>query len=163
MSNVLTQNWKENGKAVKGLNQASQDHRVMQHDHHLSTQKIKMLFRMGPPCTSTQSIWVGVPIDHKSLNRMELSGFVYELLHFLLIRAPPVWGWGWVDGMWVYGGALCIHTHTHTHTHTYMLKVIISIANGCLHWQIPGEYPCTHGAPSHSPPDLVDVKTLKIN
>ena len=120
MSNVLTQNWKENGKAVKGLNQASQDHRVMQHDHHLSTQKIKMLFRMGPPCTSTQSIWVGVPIDHKSLNRMELSGFVYELLHFLLIWAPPVWGWGWVDGMWVYGGALCIHTHTHTHTHTHI-------------------------------------------
>ena len=60
----------------------------------------------------------------ESLNRIELSRLVQDLLNFGVLGSLWLWGWGgWVDvgGVWL-GGAphtcahacACMHAHTHT-------------------------------------------------
>ena len=62
----------------------------------------------------------------KSLNRIELSRFVPELLNFGVSGSLQLWGVGcrgWMDGVGVVGGApthVCMHMHTCTHTRTCM-------------------------------------------
>ena len=72
----------------------------------------------------------------ESLNRIELSRLVQDLLH-LLFWAPcgsgeGAGGWGGVRGIWGHGGCPPTHAHacacTHTHIHT-----CIEIANGHRH------------------------------
>ena len=60
----------------------------------------------------------------ESLNRIELSRLVQDLLNFAVLGSLQLWGWGgWVDGGvgWL-GGAphTCAHAHTCTHAHTHM-------------------------------------------
>ena len=56
----------------------------------------------------------------ESLNTIELSRLVQDLLNFGVLGSLQLWGWeGWVDG--VGGGWGCPHTHAHacTHMHTW--------------------------------------------
>ena len=108
-----------------------------------------------------------------SLNRIELSRLVQDLLKFGVLGSLWLWGvgrWGWV----VVGGCpphmcTCMHAHTCTctHAHAYMVNMIIS-CKWLFHWGNPWEFPmmsyacacvcvcmCVHvcgGAPSHPHP-----------
>ena len=78
----------------------------------------------------------------ESLNRIELSRLVQDLLNFGVSGSLRLWGWrgGWI---WVGGGwgvpphmCACTHMHTRTCTHTCMVNMIISCK-----WPPPlGEY-----------------------
>ena len=65
----------------------------------------------------------------ESLNRIELSRLVQDLLNFGVLGSLQLWGWG-VDGSgWgVVGGYphTCTHVHTCMHAHAHMLNMIIS-------------------------------------
>ena len=74
--------------------------------------------------------------DKESLNRIELSRLVQELLKFGVLGSLQLWGGGrWVGGIWGHLAAwgvsphacTCMHMHAHTHTHMY------KIANGPQH------------------------------
>ena len=75
----------------------------------------------------------------ESLNRIELSRLVQDLLNFAVLGSLRLWGgaggWGGVRGIWRHGGVspqtrtcTCMHAHTHTHMYT-----CIEIANGRRH------------------------------
>ena len=72
----------------------------------------------------------------ESLNRIELSRLVQDLLNFAVLGFLQLWGGGrWVGGVrgiWGHGGCppTCTHMHTHAHTHMY---TCIEIANGHRH------------------------------
>ena len=71
----------------------------------------------------------------ESLNRIELSQLVQELLKFGVLGSLQLWGGGrWVGGVWGHGGVphayTCMHMHAHTCMHMY---TCIEIANGCRH------------------------------
>ena len=66
----------------------------------------------------------------ESLNRIELSRLVQDLLNFAVLGSLRLWGGGrWVGGVrgiWGHGGVsprtctcTCTRTHTHAHTHMY--------------------------------------------
>ena len=68
----------------------------------------------------------------ESLNRIELSRLVQDLLNFGVLGSLWLWGWGdWVD--WGGGGwgvppthvHMHVHAHTHTHAHACMVNMII--------------------------------------
>ena len=72
----------------------------------------------------------------ESLNRIELSRLVQDLLNFAVLGSLRLWGGGrWVGGVrgiWWHGGVsphtrTCMRTHAHAHTHMY---TCIEIANG---------------------------------
>ena len=68
----------------------------------------------------------------ESLNRIELSRLVQDLLNFAVLGSLQLWGgaggWGGVRGIWGHGGGVPPHTYTHTHartctyTHVYMYR-----------------------------------------
>ena len=75
----------------------------------------------------------------ESLNRIELSRLVQDLLNFAVLGSLRLWGGGrWVGGVrgiWGHGGVsphtrTCTRTHAHAHTHMY---TCIEIANGRRH------------------------------
>ena len=72
----------------------------------------------------------------ESLNRIELSQLVQDLLNFAVLGSLQLWGGGrWVGGVrgiWGHGEVsphtrTCTRTHAHAHTHMY---TCIEIANG---------------------------------
>ena len=72
----------------------------------------------------------------ESLNRIELSLLIQDLLNFALLGSLRLWGGGrWVGGcqghLGVWGVSphtrTCTHMHVHAHTHMY---TCIEIANG---------------------------------
>ena len=65
----------------------------------------------------------------KSSNRIEISRLVQDLLNFGVLGSLWLWGWG-MGG----GDVEWLGVPPHTHMHIYMLNMIISIANGCIHW-----------------------------
>ena len=69
----------------------------------------------------------------ESLNRIELSRLVHDLLNFAVLGSLQLWGgaggWGAVRGIWGHGG-VSPHTYAHAHTHMY---TCLEIANGCQH------------------------------
>ena len=71
----------------------------------------------------------------ESLNRIELSRLVQDLLNFAVLGSLRLWGGGrWVGDVRGMGGCPPTHAHararTHTHIHTY---TCIEIANGRQH------------------------------
>ena len=57
----------------------------------------------------------------KSLNRIELSRLVQDLLNFGVLGSLRLWGWGrWVDGVGGWLGGAPTHVHMHAHARTYM-------------------------------------------
>ena len=75
----------------------------------------------------------------ESLNRIELSRLVQDLLNFAVLGSLRLWGGGrWVGGcqghLGAWGGVphtrTCTRTHAHAHTHMY---TCIEIANGRRH------------------------------
>ena len=64
----------------------------------------------------------------ESLNRIELSRLVQDLLNFGVLGSLQLWGGGrWVGSIWGHGGVPThMHTHAHahtcTHTHLYMYR-----------------------------------------
>ena len=75
----------------------------------------------------------------ESLNRIELSRLVQDLLNFAVLGSLRLWGGGrWVGGCQGHLGAwrgvphtrTRMRTHTHAHTHMY---TCIEIANGRRH------------------------------
>ena len=75
----------------------------------------------------------------ESLNRIELSRLVQDLLNFAVLGSLRLWGGGrWVGGCQGHLGACgvsphirtCMRTHAHAHTHMY---TCIEIANGRRH------------------------------
>ena len=79
----------------------------------------------------------------ESLNRIELSRLVQDLLNFAVLGSLQLWGGGrWVGGcqghLGAWGGVppTCTGTRTYTHAHTHMYTCI-EIANGhqhgCIH------------------------------
>ena len=78
----------------------------------------------------------------ESLNRIELSRLVQDLLNFAVLGSLRHWGGGrWVGGCQGLSGAsggmggvphtcTCMCTHAHAHTHMY---TCIEIANGRRH------------------------------
>ena len=71
----------------------------------------------------------------ESLNRIELSRLVQDLLNFAVLGSLWLWGGGrWVGGCQGHLGAWGCPTHmrTHAHTHTHMYTCI-EIANGRRH------------------------------
>ena len=72
----------------------------------------------------------------ESLNRIELSQLVQDLLNFGDLGSLRLWGGGrWVGGgvrgIWGHGG-VPPHMHMHAHAHTHMYTCI-EIANGRRH------------------------------
>ena len=72
-----------------------------------------------------------------SLNRIELSRLVQDLLNFAVLGSLRLWGGGrWVGGVrgiWGHGGmsphtCTCMRTHTHAHTHMYTCIEIAKMA-----------------------------------
>ena len=72
----------------------------------------------------------------ESLNRIELSRLVQDLLNFAVLGSLRLWGGGrgveGVRGIWGHGGGvphtctcMCMYAHAHTHMYT-----CIEIANG---------------------------------
>ena len=109
----------------------------------------------------------------ESLNRIELSRLVQDLLNFAVLGSLRLWGGGrWVGGCQGHLGAwggVPPHTHMHTHartrtyTHVYMYRnckwlptwevsmfSMISMFNmhvrACVHVHV-----CVHGTPPHTP------------
>ena len=72
----------------------------------------------------------------ESLNRIELSRLVQDLLNFGVLGSLWLWGGGrWVGGVSGASGGMggCPpNTHTHAHAHTHMYTCI-EIANGRRH------------------------------
>ena len=72
----------------------------------------------------------------ESLNRIELSRLVQDLLNFAVLGSLRLWGGSrWVGGCQGHLGAwggVPTHTHTHAHAHTHMYTCI-EIANGRRH------------------------------
>ena len=71
----------------------------------------------------------------ESLNRIELSRLVQDLLNFTVLGSLRLWGGGrWVGGCQGHLGAWGCppHMHTHAHAHTHMYACI-EIANGRRH------------------------------
>ena len=75
----------------------------------------------------------------ESLNRIELSRLVQDLLNFGVLGSLRLWGGGrWVGGcqghLGAWGGSphtrTCTRMHAHAHTHMY---TCIEIANGRQH------------------------------
>ena len=67
----------------------------------------------------------------ESLNRIELSRLVQDLLNFGVLGSLQLWGGGrWVRGVWGMGVSPPTHMHAHAHTHIY---TCIEIANGRRH------------------------------
>ena len=74
----------------------------------------------------------------ESLNRIELSRLVQDLLNFAVLGSLQLWGGGrWLGVSGASGGmgvshhtctCMCMHTHAHTHMYT-----CIEIANGRQH------------------------------
>ena len=68
----------------------------------------------------------------ESLNRIELSQLVQDLLNFAVLGSLWLWGGGrWVGGVsciWGHGG--CPPTHVHAHTHMHM------DIRTCIHVQV---------------------------
>ena len=72
----------------------------------------------------------------ESLNRIELSRLVQDLLNFAVLGSLRLWGGGrWVGNVRASGGiggvpptCTCMHAHAHTHMYT-----CIEIANGRRH------------------------------
>ena len=54
----------------------------------------------------------------ESLNRIELSGLVQDLLNFGVLGSLRLWGWGG-GCMGVVGGWGVPHTHVHMHVHAH--------------------------------------------
>ena len=75
----------------------------------------------------------------ESLNRIELSRLVQDLLNFAVLGSLRLWGGGrWVGGCQGHLGAWGVSPHTrtrtrtHAHAHTHMYTCI-EIANGRRH------------------------------
>ena len=76
----------------------------------------------------------------ESLNRIELSRLVQDLLNFAVLGSLRLWGGGrWVGGcqghLGAWGGVpphMHTHAHAHAHAHTHMYTCI-EIANGHRH------------------------------
>ena len=73
----------------------------------------------------------------ESLNRIELSRLVQDLLNFAVLGSLRLWGGGrWVGGgvSGASGGMRGVppHVHMHAHAHTHMYTCI-EIANGRRH------------------------------
>ena len=75
----------------------------------------------------------------ESLNRIELSRLVQDLLNFAVLGSLRLWGGGrWVEGcqghLGAWGGVPPTRTHMrmHAHAHTHMYTCI-EIANGRRH------------------------------
>ena len=69
----------------------------------------------------------------ESLNRIELSRLVQDLLNFAVLGSLRLWGGGrWVGGCQGHLGAWGCPPHMHAHTHTHMYTCI-EIANGHRH------------------------------
>ena len=73
----------------------------------------------------------------ESLNRIELSRLVQDLLNFGVLGSLRLWegagGWGGCQGhlgAWGVSPYTCTRTHAHAHTHMY---TCIEIANGRRH------------------------------
>ena len=90
----------------------------------------------------------------ESLNRIELSWLVQDLLNFGVLGSLQLWGWGgWVDGGGQWLGVpphTCRHarTWTHAHAHARVVNMIISckwpppLGNP---WEFPMmSYMCAH-------------------
>ena len=79
---------------------------------------------------------IGVFRGKESLNRIEISRLVHDLLNFGVLGSLQLWGLGRVGWMVVWGGwkgpltHMHMHAHTCTCTHIHTLNMIISIANG---------------------------------
>ena len=65
----------------------------------------------------------------ESLNRIELSQLVQDLLNFAVLGSLRLWGGGWggVRGIWGHGGCpphmhMHVHARTRTYTHVYMYR-----------------------------------------
>ena len=82
----------------------------------------------------------------ESLNRIELSRLVQDLLNFAVLGSLRLWGgaggWGGCQGhLGAWGGVphtrtcMCMHVHAHTHMYT-----CIEIANGRRHGGIHVEH-----------------------
>ena len=60
----------------------------------------------------------------ESLNRIELSRLVQDLLNFGVLGSLRLWGGGrWVGGVmgiWGHGGVSPTHAHACTHTYTHI-------------------------------------------
>ena len=75
----------------------------------------------------------------KSLNRIELSRLVQDLLNFGVLGSLRLWGWGrWVDwGGGVVGGCPThVHTHAHARTHTHAHACVVNMIISCK-WPPP--------------------------
>ena len=69
----------------------------------------------------------------ESLNRIELSQLVQDLLNFGVLGSLQLWGGGsWVGSIWGHGE--CPPTHTCTHAHLYMYR-------NCK-WPLTWRHPC---------------------
>ena len=70
----------------------------------------------------------------ESLNRIELSRLVQDLLNFAVLGSLQLWGGGRWGGSGASGGMGGVppHTHMHAHAHTHMYTCI-EIANGRRH------------------------------
>ena len=82
----------------------------------------------------------GVFRDKESLNRIELSGLVQDLLYFGVLGSLWLWGGGrWVGVSWgIWGNGRCPHMHAHactcTQKHVYMYR-------NCK-WPLTWRHPC---------------------
>ena len=118
----------------------------------------------------------------ESLNRIELSRLVQDLLNFGVSGSLQLWGWGdgwmgmggggggWVDGDggWFGGAPTHVHTYAHacmrTHAHACVVNMIISCKWPPPYLGIPCDvicacvcmhaHACAHGwgTPSHHSP-----------
>ena len=73
----------------------------------------------------------------ESLNRIELSRLVQDLLNFAVLGSLQLWGGGrWVGGVGGMGGYPPTHAHacTRTYTHVYMYR-------NCK-WPLTWRHPC---------------------
>ena len=73
----------------------------------------------------------------ESLNRIELSRLVQDLLNFAVLGSLRLWGgeggWGVSGASWGMGVSPSMHMHAHVHMHMY---TCIEIANGHRHGSI---------------------------
>ena len=71
----------------------------------------------------------------ESLNRIELSRLVQDLLNFAVLGSLRLWGGGRCQGhlgAWGVSPGTCTCTRMHAHAHTHMYTCI-EIANGHRH------------------------------
>ena len=97
----------------------------------------------------------------ESLNRIELSRLVQDLLNFGVLGSLRLWGWGggWmgVGGGWGVGGwgwgwlggtPTHVHMHAHAHTHTHAHACVVSMI-------ISGKWPPPLGESLEIPYDVI--------